>query len=90
MELVVGRLLHPVEFVVLHPGKIRSALFHDDMAGCARAASAAGVFQMEAEVHCDIEQRFGFSMAFIRQVATIELECLFCWQERNFRHCKRL
>jgi hypothetical protein len=36
------------------------------MARCARTASTACVFEMEPEVHRDIQQRFRFAMSFIR------------------------
>lgn len=90
MKLIIGRLFHPVEFIVVHFGKVRIAFLYHHMARRTRAASAAGVFQMEADVHRDIEQRFRFSMPFVRQLALLELECLACWKEGNSRHCTRL
>jgi hypothetical protein len=48
------------------------------------------VFQMEADVHREIEQRFWLSMPFVRQLALFEFECLTCWKEGNSGHCIRL
>ena len=66
MELVIGRLFHAVELVVIHLGQIRVALLDYNVAGCARTASTTCVFEMEPEVHRDVQERFRFAMSFIR------------------------
>src|SRR5580704_6178451 len=88
--MIIGGLLHAVELVVVHLGKIIVAFLHHHMARRAGATAAAGVFQMEADVHRDIEQRFRLPIPFIRQLALFELECLTRWKERNSRHYKQL
>ena len=89
-KLIIGCLFHAVEFIVIHLGEIRVAFLNHHMACRTRAASAAGVFQMETEIHRDIKQRFRLSMPLVGQFALIELECLTSWKEGNSRHCIRL
>jgi hypothetical protein len=86
MELVIGRLFHAVEFIVLHLGQVGVAFLDYNVAGCASTASATCMFEMEPEVHRDIQQRFRFAMSFIRQFTRFELERLTCWKECNSRH----
>jgi hypothetical protein len=66
MELVIGRLFHAVELVVIHFGQVGVALLDYNMARCARTASTARVLEMEPEVHRNIQQRFRLAMSFIR------------------------
>src|SRR4051812_12894478 len=56
------------------------------MTGGACAAAAAGVFQMEPEIHCDIEQGFGKPMAFVRQFAGFEFKGLVSGKEGHLGH----
>jgi len=90
MKLIIRRLFHAVEFVVFHFRKIRVAFLDDYVACRTRAASATGVFQVEADVHREVEKRFRLSMPFVRQLALFEFECLTCWKEGNSGHCIRL
>jgi len=62
------------------------AIFDYNVTGGAGAVSAAGVFQMNAKVECNVEQRSGFSVPFIRQFAGLELHGSAHRQERHFRH----
>ena len=86
MELIPRGLLHAVEFVILHFGKIVVAFLHHHVAGGAGAASSAGMFEVQAEVHRDIKQGFRLSMPFVRQLVFFKFERLTRWKERNFRH----
>jgi hypothetical protein len=56
MELVIRRLLHAVEFVVFHLGKIQAALFDNHVAGGAGAASTAGMLEVKTEIHGNVQQ----------------------------------
>ncbi len=86
IELEISRLFHPIHFVVFHFGEIIQTLFGDDVAGGAGTASAAGVFQMKAEVHGDIEQRTRQTMAFIRQLAFLVFERLVGGEKSYLGH----
>lgn len=86
MQLVIGRLFHPVEFIVVHLGKVIPAFFDHHVAGRTRAASAAGMLQMEAEIHGDVEHRLRLPVALVRQLALLEFERLARWQECDSRH----
>ena len=74
IQLEIGSLFDAVELIVIHLGKIADALFHNHMARGAGAAASARVFQMEAEIHSDVEQRFGLAMILVRQLAGFKLE----------------
>ena len=74
IELEVGGLLDAVHFVVVHLGKVVHALFDHHMARGARAASAAGVFQMKTEVHRHVQQRFGTPVILVGKLAGLEFE----------------
>jgi len=76
IELEVGSLFDPVKLVVVHLGKIVDTLFHDHVASGAGATASAGVFQMKAEIHSDIEQRLRLAVTLIRQLAGFKLEGL--------------
>jgi len=65
VELIVGRLLYAIQFVVIHFGETRRALLYHDMAGCAGAVSTTRMLEMQAIVHRHIEQRFRLAMALI-------------------------
>jgi DMSO/TMAO reductase YedYZ molybdopterin-dependent catalytic subunit len=86
MQRQPWRHVETVLLVVIHLGKIVVALLDDDVAGCARTASAAGVFQMDAAVLRNVEQRFRLSVPFIRQFAGFELERDVVGKERNLWH----
>ena len=86
MQLIVGRLFHAVGFVVIHLREIVPAGFYYNVAGGAGAASAARMFEMKTEIHRDIEQRTGFSVVLIGQLARFKLKGLIRWQEGNFWH----
>ena len=86
MQLIIGRLLHAVQLIVFHLGKIGVSLFDHHMTGRTRTTSAARVLQMEAEIHRDIQQRFGLAMTFVGQFSGLKFECLTGWQEGHFRH----
>ena len=85
VELIVGSLLHAIEFVIVHLGKIRCALLYNHMTGCAGAVPTTRVFEMKAVVHRHIEQRFGLAMTFIGKLTFFELEGFIGGQKRNFR-----
>ena len=76
VELEIRRLLHAVEFVVIHLGEVVHPVFHHHVARGACTTATAGMLQMEAEIHGDIEQRSGLAMILIRQLAGFELERL--------------
>jgi 5'-nucleotidase/UDP-sugar diphosphatase len=86
MQLVIGRLFHAVELIVVHLGKIRLAFLDDDVACCTSATSAAGMFQMEAHVHRNIKQRFRLAVPFVGQFSLLKFKCLTCWKECNSGH----
>jgi hypothetical protein len=86
VELKVGSLLHAVDLVVVHLRQIIHSVFHDNMAGGTRAASAAGMFEMKAEIHRHIEQRRWLSMPFIRHGCRVELKRLSGGKESNLGH----
>ncbi len=52
-----GRLIHTVHLVVAWPAQVGVALFDDDVAGCAGAAPAAGMLEVQAVVEANVEQR---------------------------------
>ena len=83
MKLIVGSLLHAVKLVIFHFRQVSATIFHHNVASRAGATSAAGVLEMESEVHCNIEQRSRLSVSFIFQCPRFELERLACGQERN-------
>jgi hypothetical protein len=61
-------------------------LLDQDVARGACATAATGMFQMDAEVHGDVEERLGFAVIVIRQFAQFELYCFVLGQECHFRH----
>ena len=69
IQLKIGSLLDPVELIVIHLREVVYSLFHHNMAGSAGATAATCVFQVKAEIHGDIEQRFGLAVTLIRQLA---------------------
>ena len=69
MEGQSGSHVEPIGFVFIHFRKIVVAFFDDDVASCTGTAAAAGMIKMNAEVHADIEDRFGFAMLSIRHVS---------------------
>ncbi len=86
MQLITGGLFHAVEFVVIHLGEVVITLLHHHVAGGAGAATAAGMFEMQTEIHGNIKQRFRLSVSFIWQLVFFKFERLTRWKERNFRH----
>jgi len=50
-----GGHIETVQFIVFGFGEIRLAVLHQNVACGASAAAAASVFQMDAEIHCDVE-----------------------------------
>src|SRR5262249_5389423 len=60
----------------------------DDVARRARAIAAAGVLETEVEVLRDVEERLGFAVVRVRQLAVLELHGLLLAvnDEGNFRH----
>ncbi len=86
VELEIGGLFHTVHLVVFHLGKVIEALFRHHMAGSAGAASAAGMFEMETEVHGYVQERFRQPMSLIRQLAGLELERLIGGKKSYLGH----
>ena len=86
IQLEIGRLFHTVHFVIFHFGQVVGTLFGDDVAGGAGAASATGMFQVKAEIHGNIEQRTGQTVAFIRQLALLVFECLVGGEKSYLGH----
>ena len=82
-ELIIGRLFHAIEFIVIHLGKRVLAFFHHDMAGGAGTTASAGMFEVETEIHRNIQKRTGAAMSFVGQGRGIELKRLAGWQEGN-------
>ena len=74
IKLEVGSLFHAVKLVVFHLGKIVHSLFHDHMASSAGATPSTSMFQMETEIHGNIQQRFWLAMILIRQLTGFKLE----------------
>jgi hypothetical protein len=56
------------------------------VAGGAGAASAAGMFDVNAEIDRHIQQRFGFAMFVVRQFPVFELHRLSGVGKGHFRH----
>ena len=56
------------------------------VAGGAGAASAAGVFELDAEVHRDVENRFGLAVLVVGKLSGLELDRLADIGERNLGH----
>jgi hypothetical protein len=84
----IGGHVHAIELIVVGLSQIGVHLiFDDNMAGGTGAISATGVFQMNAEIQRDVEQRFRLSMAFIRQLAGLEFNRFADREEGNLRHC---
>lgn len=86
MQRQAWRHIETIQFVIIGGRKIVVPGFHDHVASRARTASAASVFDMNAEIHRDIENRFGFSMFVIRKLAVFEFHGLIQIDESNFGH----
>ena len=86
VELVVGGLLDAVEFVVFHLGKVVAAFLYNDMTGGAGAAAAAGVLEVEAIVHGDVEQGAGLAVAFVFKLFRLEFESFAGREKGHFGH----
>src|SRR5215470_1901338 len=69
-----GRLVEHVLLVLLRLAEVIESLLHDDVAGRARAASAAGVLQRHAVGEQDVEQRPGSPVMLERGFAEIDLD----------------
>src|SRR5436190_11267236 len=52
------------------------ALADDDVAGRAGTAATAGMFERDVEVLRDVEERLGFAVMRVRQLAVLELDGL--------------
>jgi hypothetical protein len=50
------------------------------------ATAATGMFQMDAEVHGDVEERLGFAVIIVRQFAQFKLYSLVFGQECHSWH----
>jgi hypothetical protein len=85
-NLEISGLLDAIEFVVFHLGQVLFALFDYHVASRAGAVTAAGMLQMETEVHRDIEQRFRKPVPFVGQLPMLEFKRLSRGEESYFRH----
>jgi hypothetical protein len=86
IQLKIGCLFHPIDLIIFNLRKIVHALFDDHVTGGARAASSTRVFQMEAIVHRDIEQRFGEPVALVGQFARFKFKRLVSGQKSHLGH----
>lgn len=68
--------VQPVGLVVIQLGKIFHALRHDDVTCRTGAVASAGVFEMDAVVQADIEDRFRLAVLLIRKLSLLELYSL--------------
>ena len=67
-------------------GKVFHTFFYDDVTGCAGAATAAGVFQVDMAVDGDIQNGFRLTVIIVRQFAGFKFNCCILRQEGYFRH----
>ena len=90
MQRQVGRGIQLVEFVIVGFRQVGVTRSDDHMAGSASATAATGMFQMDAEVHGDVQQRLGFPVILKRQLPVFKFDRLvaFCSEIRkcNLRH----
>ncbi len=59
VHLEIRGLLYAIELIVFHFGEVLFTLFDDHVASRAGTVPTASMLQVEAEIHSDIEQRFG-------------------------------
>ena len=86
MQSQPWRHIQTIKLVVVSFGQIRIAAFYDHVAGGAGAATAAGVFELNAEVQRDIEDRLRLAVLVVRKLAVLELDGLVEIGECHLRH----
>ena len=69
------RHVEPVSLVVVHLRKILHTLRHDDVACRTGAVATASVFQVNAVVQADIQDRLRFAVLLIRKLSLLEFYC---------------
>jgi len=84
--LKIGRHFNAVSLVVFHFGNEALAILHNYMARRAGTTAAAGVFDVEAEMHGHIEKRLGFAVLAVGQCIEVEIKGIPGGKERHFRH----
>src|SRR5664280_2386617 len=81
VELQVGGHIETIGFVIVHLVEQLLALFHHDVTGGASAVSAAGVLQMQAEIHGHIEDRLRLAVVLVGKLAVFKLKSLVLGKE---------
>lgn len=87
MQRQTGSHIQAVQLILFGLGKRAvGGVLHDDMAGSAGALPAAGVLQLNAEMHGDVQNRLRLSMFVVGQLAGFEFDGAIDVRERYFRH----
>ena len=86
MQRQAGRQLQAIQLVFFGFGEIVVARLDDYVTSRTRATAAAGMFQMEARIHSDVQEGFGFAMFMIRQLPGFELHGLVVIDKGYFGH----
>jgi hypothetical protein len=73
MEGQAWRHVEAIQFVVVRRAQVLIAVFYDHVAGSASAASAAGMFELNAEVDGDVKQRLRLPVFVVGQFSRLEL-----------------
>src|SRR5208283_1870938 len=83
VELQVGGHVKAVGLFVVHLAEQLFALLHHDVAGGAGAVAAAGVLQVQAEVHGHVQDRLRLAVLLVGQLAVFKFEALVLGKERD-------
>jgi len=78
--------IQPVELVIVRFRKIAVARFHNHVAGCARAASAARMLDVNSEIDRHVENRLRLPVLVVRHLAVFEFHGLIGIDKRDFGH----
>src|SRR5208337_770382 len=83
VELQVGGHVEAIGLFVVHLAEQLLALLHHNVTGGAGAVAAAGVLQMQAEVHGHVQERLRLAVLLVGQLAVFKLEALVLGKERD-------
>src|SRR5271165_4861955 len=83
VQLQIGGHVEPIGLVIVHFTEQFLALPHHHVASGAGAVASAGVLQMKAEVHRNVEDRLRLAMVLVAQLAVFELKGLVVRKERQ-------
>src|SRR5271157_1936925 len=83
VELQVGGHVEAIGFFVVHLVEQLPALLHHDVTGGAGAVTAAGVLQVQAEVHGHVQDRLRLAVLLVGQLAVFKFEALVLGKERD-------